>query len=345
MKIIRSAGLLTLSILASPALAEPLAYVANQQSGTVSIIDTETDKVIGEMPAGKAPRGVAVSPDGSKLFVSDGAGRSLVILDLKERKIMDAIPLDSAPSAVDMHGSFWVATGMESANAVAFVDPVAHNEVFRVPTKGDGPEHAAFAPDGSQLYVSLEDDKAIDIIDVDRRESVGMVKVGRKPRGIGFLPDGSLAYVASEGSETVAVIDTRKREVIATIPVGERPNGIAISPDGRRIYVSNAGSHSVSVIDSETNKVVSTIQVGERPLNMAMTADGSKLYVACGRANSLAVIDTRLKRKIRDIPVGKAPWSVAIPQQENALHGNMPLPAQLQPDDSDKPRQEASTQH
>ena len=36
---------------AAHALAGPLAYVANEKSGTVSIIDTALDRVVGEMPA------------------------------------------------------------------------------------------------------------------------------------------------------------------------------------------------------------------------------------------------------------------------------------------------------
>ena len=37
----------------SSACAAPLAYVPNEGSGTVSVIDTESDQVIAEIPAGK----------------------------------------------------------------------------------------------------------------------------------------------------------------------------------------------------------------------------------------------------------------------------------------------------
>ena len=44
---------------ASLALAAPNAYVPNEGSGTVSVIDISTDQVIKTIPAGKKPRGVA----------------------------------------------------------------------------------------------------------------------------------------------------------------------------------------------------------------------------------------------------------------------------------------------
>ncbi|HEX7954459.1 MAG TPA: hypothetical protein VF523_15455, partial [Burkholderiales bacterium] len=56
---------------ASLAIAAPNAYVPNEGSGTVSVIDTATDQIIKTIPAGKKPRGSAVSKDGTKLYVSD----------------------------------------------------------------------------------------------------------------------------------------------------------------------------------------------------------------------------------------------------------------------------------
>jgi YVTN family beta-propeller protein len=50
--------------LAAHAGAAPFAYVPNEKSGTLSIIDTETDTVVRTIPAGDKPRGLAVSGDG-----------------------------------------------------------------------------------------------------------------------------------------------------------------------------------------------------------------------------------------------------------------------------------------
>src|SRR5689334_19175106 len=45
----------------------PLAYVPNEGSGTISIIDTGTDTVVGEIAAGGKPRGIAASRDGPSI--------------------------------------------------------------------------------------------------------------------------------------------------------------------------------------------------------------------------------------------------------------------------------------
>jgi YVTN family beta-propeller protein len=62
---------LTLACLLGPASARAQnAYITNASSNTVSVIDTATDTVIATIPVSLHPFGVAVSPDGSKVYVT-----------------------------------------------------------------------------------------------------------------------------------------------------------------------------------------------------------------------------------------------------------------------------------
>ena len=47
------------------------AYVTNLGSGTVSVIDTDTNTVIATITVGSGPAGVAVSPDGTRAYVTN----------------------------------------------------------------------------------------------------------------------------------------------------------------------------------------------------------------------------------------------------------------------------------
>src|SRR5262249_40945532 len=92
---------------------DPLAnrlYVANANSDTVSVIDTTTNDVIGNLPVGvrvgaplgSAPNALALSPDGSKLYVADGASNALAIVDTANLKNpgKGLIPTGWFPTAV-----------------------------------------------------------------------------------------------------------------------------------------------------------------------------------------------------------------------------------------------------
>ena len=52
------------------ASAGPMAYVTNEKSDDVSVIDTATNKVVRTIKVGKRPRGVAISTDGRRVYIA-----------------------------------------------------------------------------------------------------------------------------------------------------------------------------------------------------------------------------------------------------------------------------------
>ncbi len=91
----------------SSAWAAPFAYVPNERSGTVSVIDTASDQVVATIKAGGKPRGIAASPDGRRLYVSDQPSGALLILDLA--KSPGRSPSENPPKA-------WVFPGTEAGS-------------------------------------------------------------------------------------------------------------------------------------------------------------------------------------------------------------------------------------
>src|SRR5690606_12986406 len=181
------------------AAAAPIAYVPNEGSGTISIIDTAKDTVVETVAVGKKPRGIAIS--GNWLYVSDQLHNSLQLVNLKTRKLGPAIALGKSPEGVYASADGqWVAAAIEENDEVAVVDTKSRSVAFRIPVKGENPEHAVFSPDGKKMLVSAEDGSAVDILDLASRRQIAQLKVGDRPRGIGFLPGGAVAYVAAENS-------------------------------------------------------------------------------------------------------------------------------------------------
>jgi len=98
---LRRLGFLILALAClSQARAAPFAYVPNERSGTVSVIDTASDRVVATIKTGGKPRGIAASPDGRRLYVSDQPNGSLVVVDLAAREISEQIPVGKSPEGV-----------------------------------------------------------------------------------------------------------------------------------------------------------------------------------------------------------------------------------------------------
>jgi len=92
---------LTLACLLGPASTNAQnAYITNQRSGTVSVIDTATDAVSATIPVGLTPDGVAVSPGGSKVYVTNASSNTVSVIDAATNTVSATIPVGVTPIGV-----------------------------------------------------------------------------------------------------------------------------------------------------------------------------------------------------------------------------------------------------
>jgi len=83
-------------------------YVACANSDTISIIDTQTDEVVGgisvrpraDLPFGSGPNALAMAPDGTRLFVANGTDNAVCVIQPDERKVLGFIPTGWYPGAL-----------------------------------------------------------------------------------------------------------------------------------------------------------------------------------------------------------------------------------------------------
>jgi len=192
------------------------------------------------------PQGLAVSPDGTLLLVSEGAsGGSVKLYRLSDKQELQSIPF-----------------GL-----------------------GLAPLGVAFAPDGTRFYVAVADltpaAGSLHVYDVQTGGLIDSESVGELPTALAVTPDGNLVHVTNKTDGTVSVYDTQTPGVVRTVTVGTNPVGIAISPDGARAYVANSGSASVSVFDTQTGSAVgSPLAVGTQPIAVAINSQGTTAYVS-----------------------------------------------------------------
>jgi YVTN family beta-propeller protein len=309
----------TLLVACAAAAHGESAYIPNEGSGTVTVIDTATDEPSSMSPIpkqgrmGQKLRGVALDRSGRTLFVVDALANVVLVVDTASRSVKRTLPNIISAEGIQLSpDGKTVTVCAERSNEAIFIDVASLAEAFRVKIQGNNPEHCVYSPDGKWLLTSNEESRNIDVISVGARKSIATVKTAGAPRGMGFLPDGSAVYVADETSGDVDVIASATWSITKSIPIGVRPAGVTVRADGKRVYATAGGSGTLAVIDPATNAVIATIPVGQRPWNMALSASGAKLYVANGRSNSVSVIDTGSNKVVRTFDVGLLPWGVAI---------------------------------
>ena len=99
------------------------------------------------------------------------------------------------------------------------------------------------------VYVTLEKDNALAIVDPLAGKLINTVTIGQRPRGIALSKDQKTLYIATSDDDTIVVFDTDTLSVVDTLPSGEDPETFALNPPGNRRYVSNEDDNLVTVID------------------------------------------------------------------------------------------------
>src|SRR5262249_18707983 len=77
------------------------AYVANQGTNTVSVLDATTGAAVGNpITVGSAPTGVAASPDGSKVYVTNRTSGSVSVIRTTDNMVVNTITVGTQPESV-----------------------------------------------------------------------------------------------------------------------------------------------------------------------------------------------------------------------------------------------------
>ncbi len=278
---------------------------------------------------GERPYGVAQSPDGRTLLVSnDGVhDQSLMVVDAASRQVVQALHYP-APKALFIGVAFspdgtraYASAGSNNLIRAYRVHNQQLSALADIPLRASKsispfPAGLTVSPDGKRLYVADNLANALSVINVatgaERRvvlnpATCAVSRFGFDPsngRGCNFphtvelSANGRTAYVSNWGKSSVSAVDTGTLRVVKTIQVGTHPSALKLNPRSGDLYVANTDSDSVSVIDTRLNSVRRTISVepyphagvGSNPDALAFSPDGRTLYVANAGDNDVAVV-------------------------------------------------------
>ena len=314
-------------------------YVAHSQSHSLSVINIPADKTVASIEIGNSsvgslnltpsyPTGVAVTPDGSLAYVTDGS-TSVWVVDTASNSVIAKIAAGSDPEAIaitpdgksayvtSITCGLLLCSGPDNPPQLASVEVIdtTSNSLTATITIGNLPvgqtpgvllSGIAISPDGTRAYVSNAEGNQIWAIDTSSNQIVATIPTAVLGFvGVSISPDGSRLYAASIGNPSVVdVIDTKTDDVVTSISLlsSEPPTQIRLTPDGSHAYVTGDIGH-LWVIDTTTNATVATIPVSfdKWLLDVAFAPDGTRAYIACGDTNTIYVLDTATYRIVGQI--------------------------------------------
>jgi large repetitive protein len=261
------------------------------------------------------PFGVAVSPDRSRVYVTDYDSGKVSVIDTATKTVTATIAVGANPQAVAFSpdGSTAYVTNFAD-NTVSVIDTATNTVTKTIPVDA-GPSTLAVSSDGAHVYVVNYTGDTISAIDTASGTVTSTIGAQGYPAGIVISPDNATLYVANYENDRVFVTGTYAGSPGHLVYVGKSgytalPNSLALSPDGTRLYVDDYGLDSIHVIDTATGLTVATYATGSDPNSVVISPDGAYLYVGNiggnSDGNAVWVISTATGDKVNAIPVGNS---------------------------------------
>jgi YVTN family beta-propeller protein len=299
--------------------------VPNSGDGTVSVIDTATNRVTTTVSVGGSPSAIAVGR--TRAYVLGNFGDdNLLTIEVVSNHVVGRLPIVS-PSAVatDRIGQRAYVTAFPRNLVV--VDGDRNVVIDTVTLSQENAAGVAATPDGKRVYaantfegterapcsalVHFFCDIALSEVDTVTGREIHRIPLGDQLSGVAVNGDGSRVYVTYKsvvggnlyGSLAVLAPGGLVLKQISSplIP----PVAVAANPNGSVVWV--AGGDSLVAVDPETGTVSPVVTNGGGLFTgVSVTPAGRRVYVVNALGSVLA-IDTATRQIIATISVGNAP--------------------------------------
>ncbi len=270
-------------------------YVTNSESNTVSVIDTNTNTVLGNpIRVGMNPKGIAYDPENERMYVTNFGSNTVSIIDThSNRALGSTISVGTGPVGI-VHDP--INHRMYTANldnkSLSIIDTTTNNVLDRQIGLGLSPKEITYDPINKRIYVTNFAEKGkVSVIDTNTNTLVGnSIEIGSVPQDIAYDSDNRRIYVTNYDSNTVSVIDTNATTFKNKSADSDAPYGLAYDSTKKRLYVSSPPNGLINVIDTEANTVLDPIYTGGSPRGIVYDPVNERLYVAKYNASSISVI-------------------------------------------------------
>jgi serine/threonine protein kinase/DNA-binding beta-propeller fold protein YncE len=194
--------------------------------------------LVGQIPVGEQPVGIAASPDGRYLYVASGLATPATTSGTGYLTVVDLPKAETTPSSA----------------------------VLKAVSAGCGPDRVAVSADGQDVWVTVGGGNAVvayaagKLLTDPHHALIAKVGVGQTPLGLVLASNGSRLVVADSnrdhvpgGVSSLAVVNTAQalagqHALLGAVRSGDVPRALALIPGGKTLLVADTGSGQVQTV-------------------------------------------------------------------------------------------------
>lgn len=269
---------------------------ASSEVKSASASSLSAPRAMTAVEVGLQPQRMALSPDGTRLYVTNRVSNSVSVVDTTSGRLRTSIPVSFSPRAIVMSpDGRYVYVAHDLTNSITVIATSSDTVTRTIPLSA--PAWAlATSPDGLTLYVTQGSTRTLLMVEAQTGLIQGQVPTGAAPVSLTVSADGKTVYVIDspcgfDGCDpsTIAVIDVRAKTLTRELTIGEAGETATLSPDGTRLYVADLNDvWAFSTTNYELLGKVRTFVT----TSLTISSDGQVLYATRYDKPSVVSIDT-----------------------------------------------------
>jgi YVTN family beta-propeller protein len=251
----------------------------------VVIVDTQTGRIVGDIPDTPGVHGIALAPALGRGYISVGKSDQVKIFDLKTLAVSATVQTGSKPDSIVYEPTtkqVFVFNG-HSSN-VTVIDATSNKVIATIALQG-APEAAR--PDGAgKVYVNLENTNELVSLDAQREKIAGRWPLPgcEGPTGLALDAAHRRSFSAC-ANKKMSILDSDTGRTVATLPIGAGVDGAEFDADSLNAFSAN-GDGTLTVLhedDPEHFTVSQTLPTARGARTIALDETRHKLYLPAAR--------------------------------------------------------------
>ena len=314
-------------LIAAASLSAAVRVVQTNSAGdNLHVIDPATNQVVGTIEGIEVPHGVAIAPDGSRIYITDESLSTLDVVDARTLKVSKRIPLSGRPDNVDVSkdGAHVYVAIAQAPGAVDVIDTASLSNVKNIAVKG-AIHNVYVTPDGRYAVAGSIPTSTISVIETAGNTVAWTLTLSAGIRPMAFTrnADGSTKEIIVQLSDFhgFAMVDFASRKEVKRVTLPDPPgveketqgiqgapaHGLAITPDGKTLWVTSKYYGYVAAYSLPDCKLLKVVPVGSHPEWLTIPPGGTSLYVAVAGNDATVAVDLKTMTVVKKIPVGAVP--------------------------------------
>lgn len=214
--------------------------MAHPAAATVDVFSVAKRRVIAQIKDMKGADGIAIDPKADKAYIANSDAKEIAVVSLKDWSVDRRIPLKVAPSSLLLVPDLnLVLTSNWRDLSVSAVD-LTNNGVANTVVLDGRPGYMAYDPSTRLIYVSLEDQNAIAVLDPSLKLVKRISLDASQPTGLALDPQSHRLFVSVRYA--VVALDLNSGTEVNRVAAPAGVDALWLDEGHHRLYAAANGS-------------------------------------------------------------------------------------------------------